>query len=107
MGLDIIDTIDEALSDWTVSADAMRWTPDSAAVTPDPSPVQVLLDLDFRPFVEAMQRAAKQVAKIMTPLVRSIDRRMERQAAKQHRPIALRIDGHEYRRRQRARKGRR
>lgn len=104
----VLATIDEALEDWTVSGDAMRWTPDSAAVEPTGPPV-VTVDpqVIIQPFVDAMSRAAKQMARALIPIQRTLARHREREAARRHQPIALRIDGHEYRRRQRARKGRR
>lgn len=120
---DIIETIDEALSDWAVSPDAMRWTPDSAKVEPVPGiapgltgfrqrwivgvpPPTVRITANVRAFQDAMARVAESLAAIDWDALRRLTKMLQ-PPRPPHQPAALCIDGHEYRRRQRARKGRR
>ena len=63
--------------------------------------------LDIRPIVDAMSRMRDELLRMDWPslrrLNRAVARMQEREAARQHRPVPLRINGHEYRRRSRKR----
>lgn len=50
----ILDTIDNAISDWGTSADAMRWTPEPPSPTPGP--------LIIVPTMDDLARAARLAA---------------------------------------------
>jgi hypothetical protein len=59
---DITEVIDNALRDFSVSGDAMRWTPDPPppripGVWPLPNEVVVRFELEVAPFLDAMERA--------------------------------------------------
>ena len=106
---DILETIDNALDDWTVSGDAMRWTgdPPPAPKFPPPRMAQFNISIDLRAFREAMAK----IAEAMGPMVRAVakfqrdlDRMAAREAARRHQPVALCIDGHEYHRRRKDRR---
>lgn len=51
----VVDAIDNALSDWNTSPDAMRWTTEEQLV---PYPRQARLHVDFGAFAEACRQAA-------------------------------------------------
>lgn len=62
---DITDVIDNAARDYSVSGDAMRWTPEPPSlpcipgVWPLPNQVVVRFELDVEPFAAAMKRGAR------------------------------------------------
>jgi hypothetical protein len=64
---DITDVIDNALRDYSVSGDAMRWTPEPPApprisgVWPLPDEVVVRMELEVSSFIEAIERARSAV----------------------------------------------
>lgn len=66
---DVLDTIDRAVDDWVVSADAMRWTPEPASVHPP-----VLLVSDAQAFAESFPRFRE----VMRSAVQEITRFVER-----------------------------
>lgn len=102
----VIDAIDNALDDWQVSGDAMRWTPDPPPASPTlPSAATVFLTVDLRPFVAAIEGIAKAAARLgpvlnrYAQINREIAREGERDGLRRHQPIPLAINGAEYRRR--------
>lgn len=73
--------------------------------------VEVVLEIDTSRFVEAMRRAAEaltamapKIEALTRPLRQAATRMQEREAARQHQPVPLSIDGHAYRRRTRRRR---
>jgi hypothetical protein len=53
---DILNHIDDALDDWTVSGDAMRYAPDAAGEPPEPPRLNVVIAIDTARIDEAFAR---------------------------------------------------
>lgn len=104
----IIEAIDNALTDWETSPDAMRWTTEPAPQFRPPrlnlAPFIVAMEVQARAFAETMAKVTEVMNTKIGPMVARFDRMAERQAARSHQPIALRIDGHEYHRRSKGRR---
>lgn len=105
----VIDAIDGALDDWSVGPDAMRWTPEPAAVDEQPRAIfSVTGGLRFPPadtdpwavdewtdvsgllaesFGVAFREAAESMARVMTPSSTEVERLMATLA--DLRPLAL------------------
>ena len=116
----VLDAIDAAVRDYSVSPDAMRWEPDE----PDPTPaLAVPLTVDLSAFTAMMTRAAEavgSVGKALSPLLdgaRAAFHVVAYQGDRKHRrrcptcnpagfPKPLSINGHEYNRRRRRRRNR-
>jgi hypothetical protein len=64
---DITEVIDNAVRDYSVSGDAMRWTPEPPGppripgVWPLPNDVVVRFELELAPFLDALERARASV----------------------------------------------
>lgn len=103
--MSIIETIDEALNDWSVSGDAMRWTPDSSEIRHKlMGPRMPRFTFDVRPFMEAMEKMAQALAAIELTCLH-LGRLLEPPRDRHH-PRPLCIDGAAYHQRQRNRRKR-
>lgn len=100
---DILDTIDNTLRDYSVSLDAMRWTPDPEKAQDAPAP-KARSGVQLRPFLEVLLS--------ITPFIEQLTEVMKRvgeafhgptRPAPRHRPRPLPVDGFAYRGRHRRR----
>jgi hypothetical protein len=124
----ILDSIDGALRDWEVSADAMRWLPEgervaapavvpAAAIRP---PVPVAVTMDAGELARALRDLGEMMARAFRPVFEGAVKLFHDLSAAlfpvQHRrcwtcyperkPKPLAVDGHEYQRRLAARRRR-
>jgi hypothetical protein len=125
----ILDSIDGALRDFETSKDAMRWLPEdkrpdgpaSDGIPGGAAPVAVAVTVDAEEFARALNDFAEIMARVLRPAVEDTARLFHAISAAffpdQHlrchtchparRPKPLAVDGHEYRRRMKARQRRR
>lgn len=112
----VLDQIDDAIADWTVSPDAMRCNaPAGAGLASMPAPrinpaaiarMSMQITAAFQNFARGMAKFAASVNKILenNPELRRL---MGLPVYDRHHPRPLCIDGAAYARRRKARKGRR
>lgn len=125
---DILDVIDGALRDNTVSGDAMRWRPEPEAPEAREDHADdgaaVLASIDLSGFMEAMREAGEALLRFGTTVWKALgqflplapcvigherqrDRARCRRCNPKGNPRPLAVNGHEYTKRQRARRRRR
>jgi len=125
---DILDSIDGALSDWHTSDDAMRWLPEhkrepraEGGERASMPPAAVTVSMDTEEFARALNEFAEAMTRVFRPVIEDTVKAFHGLGAaffpSQHRrcltchpsqrPKPLAVNGHEYHRRQMARRRRR